>query len=433
MSYALISASIAEHEKSNTLYSDLEIQLNLFKRCVVSMKTAILVLNAGSSSLKFSLFEAKPGAIGERLAHGAVTGIGGRQSEFQISVFHELNKKIAGLSSTGLVTGGHEQALHLILNWLDTQVSEVRLIAAAHRLVHGGSIFRRPIRVDDVATLAQLKSLIPLAPLHQPHALHAIETLLRQYPDLPQVACFDTAFHATMPWQEQRYALPLGLHEQGLRRYGFHGLSYEYVVSVLPAHLGAMANGKVVIAHLGHGVSLCAVENRKSVATTMGFTPLDGLPMATRSGALDPAAVLYLFAQGMTADAISDLLHNKSGLLGLSGISSDMRILLESQEPDAISAVEYFCYRISREIGSLAAALGGVDAVIFTGGIGEKASAVRDKVCDACAWLGLDIDAHANQDNAVKISTNRSRVSVLVIPTDEELVIARHAFGVIFP
>jgi len=227
------------------------------------------------------------------------------------------------------------------------------------------------------------------------------------------------------PW-EQLFALPRSLAQQGIRRYGFHGLSYEYITSILPVHLGEVANGKVVIAHLGHGVSMCAVKNRQSIATTMSFTPLDGLPMGKRSGAIDPAVVLYLLERGMTTDEISDLLNHQSGLLGLSGISDDMRTLLASADPDAAEAVDYFCYRISRELGSLTAALGGLDVLVFTGGIGEHAAPVRARIGEAAAWLGLEIDPQANQANALHISSANSKISVWVIPTEEELMIARH-------
>jgi acetate kinase len=278
----------------------------------------------------------------------------------------------------------------------------------------------------DQAVLAQLKELIPLAPLHQPYALHAVETLLAQRPLLPQVACFDTAFHAAMPLHEQRFALPRELMQQGIRRYGFHGLSCEYITGVLPAHLGEAAHGRVVIAHLGHGVSMTAVKERKGIATSMSFTPLDGLPMGTRSGAIDPAIVLYLLQRGMAAPDIADLLHHRSGLLGLSGVSGDMHDLLASTDPAAAEAVDFFCYRVSRELGSLAAALGGLDAVVFTGGIGEHAALVRASVCQASAWLGIEFDAQANRMHAARISTAGSRVSAWVIPTDEVQVIARH-------
>jgi acetate kinase len=296
--------------------------------------------------------------------------------------------------------------------------------------VHGGSRYNTAVRID-AQVLEELKALIVLAPLHQPHALHAIEALQAQQPQLSHVACFDTAFHASMPRHEQRFALPGRLEQQGIKRYGFHGLSYEYIVGVLPDYLGERADGKVVIAHLGHGVSMCALRQRRSIATTMSFTPLDGLPMGRRCGAIDPAVVLYLLRSGMPEQEISHLLHHQSGLLGLSDVSDDMQTLLASAQSSAKEAVDYFCYRISRELGSLAAALQGLDALVFTGGIGEHAAPVRARICDAAAWLGVAIDESANAANATDINAAGSRVAVRVIPTDEEYIIAQHTLATI--
>lgn len=388
------------------------------------MQDAILILNAGSSSIKFAIFGCETGPAPVRLFAGAVTGIGGR-TRFTVSDTAADPDGVNGPDGHAVAAADHSQALQIILDRLEHETSRVRFVAAGHRVVHGGTAFVRPVRVDG-ELLAQLRALIPLAPLHQPYALHAIEALLGQRPHMPQVACFDTTFHAAMPWQEQRFALPRELHQAGIRRYGFHGLSYEYIVGVLPAHLGKAAHGRVVIAHLGHGVSLCAVRDRKSIATTMSFTPLDGLPMGTRSGSIDPAVVLYLLERGMSGADVADLLHHRSGLLGLSGISGDMRALLASDDAGAADSVDYFCYRISRELGSLAAALGGLEALVFTGGIGEHAAPVRARVCQAAAWLGVEIDTQANRMNAMHISSADSRVAVCVIPTDEEQVIVRH-------
>lgn len=387
------------------------------------MNDAILVINAGSSSIKFAVFAqaAAPGDL-HRCCHGEVEGIGD-QAHFSVTRPGAGQGAEGGSTTHAVAAESHAQALQIILDWLDTEPAALRLVAAGHRVVHGGSAFSQAVRVD-AGVLEQLRGLITLAPLHQPHALQAIEALRRQRPQLPQVACFDTAFHATMPSREQCFALPRALSQQGIRRYGFHGLSYDYITQRLPDYLGAGAHGRVVIAHLGHGVSMCAVENGTSIATSMSFTPLDGLPMGTRSGSIDPAIVLHLLQQGMTAGEISDLLHHQSGLLGMSGISGDMRTLLNSPEPAAAEAVEIFCYRCSRELGSLAAALGGLDAVVFTGGIGEHAAAVRASICQEAAWLGVELDAQANQANATRISTAGSRVSVWVIPTDEARVIA---------
>lgn len=395
------------------------------------MNDAILVLNAGSSSVKFAAFPALRDAAASRYCAGSVDGIGESRARL-------LGRRFAVAEQTGgmrtdraVVAGDHGAALRLVFDWLGEQADGLRFVAAGHRVVHGGTSFHRPVRVD-AGVLARLRELVPLAPLHQPGALLAIDALRAQQPDLLQVACFDTAFHAGRALREQRFALPHALLDQGIRRYGFHGLSYEYITGVLPDHLGAAADGKVVIAHLGQGVSMCAVENRQCVATTMSFTPLDGLPMGTRSGALDPAVVLYLLAQGRSHADITDLLYHRSGLLGLSGISGDMRTLLESDDPAAAAAVDYFCYRVGRELGSLAAALGGLEAVVFTGGIGEHAAAVRAGICAYAAWLGLELDGQANREGNAMISTSASRVSARVIPTDEERVVARHTADLLF-
>lgn len=389
------------------------------------MQDAILVINAGSSSIKFAVFSRDMAEKNPcRLHYGSVAGIGA-QARFVVRQADNPPRK------QGVSAESHAQALAIILEWLEQSASGVRFVAAGHRVVHGGAHFSQAVRIDN-KVLEQLKGLVVLAPLHQPHALQAIEALQVQRPQLPQVACFDTAFHTTLPRREQLLPLPRSLAGQGIRRYGFHGLSYDYISRVLPEHLGEGADGRVVIAHLGHGVSLCALRHRQSIATTMGPTPLDGLPMGTRSGAIDPAIVLYLLRQGRTAEEISDLLHRQSGLLGLSGISGDMRELLTSKAAAAAEAVDYFCYRIQCELGSLAAALGGLDAVVFTGGIGEHAAPVRAAICEGSAWLGVEIDAAANRAQAVRISTDRSRVSVLVIPTDEEQVIARSTATILF-
>ncbi len=386
------------------------------------MTDAILAINAGSSSIKFALF-AQGTALHNlrKLYSGHVDSIGA-QARFRLT---DASATDENTLEQAVTANNHAQALQIILDWLDEQTDILRLVAIGHRVVHGGLTYSQAVRIDETV-IDRLKDLIELVPLHQPHALQAIDVLIAQRPHIPQVACFDTAFHTSMPPWEQLFALPRSLAQQGIRRYGFHGLSYEYITSILPAHLGEVANGKVVIAHLGHGVSMCAVNNRQSIATTMSFTPLDGLPMGKRSGAIDPAVVLYLLERGMTTDEISDLLNHQSGLLGLSGISDDMRTLLASADPDAAEAVDYFCYHISRELGSLTAALGGLDVLVFTGGIGEHAAPVRARIGAAAAWLGLEIDPQANQANALHISSVNSKVSVWVIPTEEELMIARH-------
>jgi acetate kinase len=293
-------------------------------------------------------------------------------------------------------------------------------------VVHGGVKFTRPVRIDAVV-LGELESLVPLAPLHQPHNLAAIRAVAQHAPQLPQVACFDTSFHRTQPALAQAFALPRPYAEQGVRRYGFHGLSYEYIASVLPDIDARAATGRTIVAHLGNGASLCALKTGQSVATTMGFTAVDGLVMGTRCGALDPGVLLFLMDQhGMDARALEELLYQQSGLLGVSGISSDMRTLLASADPRAAEAIELFVYRIGRELGSLTAALGGLDALVFTGGIGENAAAIRARVCRDAAWLGLELDQEANERGGPRLSRPDSRVAAWVVPTNEELMIAQH-------
>jgi len=301
-----------------------------------------------------------------------------------------------------------------------------RLVGIGHRVVHGGRDHVRPVRVD-AAAIAALRRYVPLAPLHQPHNLEPIALLLERLPDVPQVACFDTAFHRTQPAVAQAFALPREFGERGVVRYGFHGLSYEYVASALPSHDERAARGRTVVLHLGNGASMCALAGGRSVASTMGFTAVDGLPMGTRSGNLDPGVVLYLMDElRMDARAIEDLIYRRSGLLGVSGISSDMRVLLASADPRAHEAIDLFVYRVGRELGSLAAALGGLDALVFTAGIGENSAALRARIVRDAAWLGVELDDAANESHAARISSGTSRTSAWVIPTNEELMIARH-------
>ena len=293
------------------------------------------------------------------------------------------------------------------LGGLLATLGETQIGAVGHRVVHGGADYGAPILLD-TAHIEALRRLSPLAPLHQPHNLAGIDAITRLLPNLPQVACFDTAFHHDQPLVARQLGLTRELHEAGLCRYGFHGISYEYIASQLPAHLGAKGDGRVIVAHLGSGASLCAMQQRRSVATTMGFSTLDGLLMATRCGNLDPGALLYLMqARGMDVDAVSELLYQRSGLLGMSGLSGDMRTLLNSAEQAAQEAIDLFCYRVRREIGSLTAALGGIDALVFTGGIGEHANEIRERICAGLAWLGPDL-------------------SILTLPTDEERMIEQH-------
>jgi acetate kinase len=377
------------------------------------------VINAGSSSLKFSFYEGE-----NRLLSGEVEGIGATHSAKAVGPDGE---PMAPPQLGSNAPSAPSDVLPVLVPWARTQLGERRLAALGHRVVHGGVRHSRPARVTP-ELLAELEALVPLAPLHEPHNLAPIRMALKLNPDLPQLACFDTAFHRTMPAVAQAFALPYALYEEGVRRYGFHGLSYEYIASVLPQRAPAIAGGRVVVAHLGNGCSACALEAGASVATTMGFTALDGLPMGTRCGELDAGVVLHLIEQkGMSANAVTDLLYRRSGMLGLSGVSSDFRELLASDDPRARFAIEVFCYRVARHIASLAAALGGLDGIVFTAGVGENAAPVRAAICRACAWLGVDLDDAANRDHRERISTPDSRVAVHVIKTDENLMIARHA------
>jgi acetate kinase len=322
---------------------------------------------------------------------------------------------------------GHGGAIDYLVGWFRTGVlSEHRLVAVGHRVVHGGTRFSRPVLIGP-GTLAELETLVPLAPLHQPHNLAAIRAVSERTPALPQVACFDTAFHRTQPPVAQAFAVPRRYSEAGVRRYGFHGLSYEYIASVLSRTDARAGAGRTVVAHLGNGASMCALRAGQSVATTMSFTALDGLVMGTRCGSIDPGVLLYLIDQHrMDARALERLLYEESGLLGVSGGSSDMRDLLASSDASAAEAVDLFVYRINRELGSLAAALGGLDALVFTGGIGENAAPIRARVCREAQWLGVELDEEANAARGPCISRAGSRCPVWVIPTNEELMIALH-------
>jgi acetate kinase len=317
----------------------------------------------------------------------------------------------------------HKGAIAALIGWLEAEGHASALAGAGHRVVHGGSEFLGPVRID-AATIEKLATLEPLAPHHQPHNVAAIRALAAYRPALKQIACFDTAFHATMPTVATRLGLPRALEAEGLRRYGFHGLSYEYVVERLRED--GRLPARLIVAHLGNGGSLCAIKDGRSIATTMGFSTLDGIAMATRSGAVDPGALIHLMRQGRNVAEIEDLLYNRSGVLGLSGTSADMKALLASDTSEAHEAIEYFCYRILRETGSLAAALGGCDAIAFTGGIGENAAPIRAHIAEGLAWLGLELDPSANAANARQISTKTSRMHAYVVPTDEERTIARH-------
>ncbi|MCU0806079.1 MAG: acetate/propionate family kinase [Burkholderiales bacterium] len=386
------------------------------------MHNAILVLNAGSSSIKFSLFVARDHEL-DLDCRGQIEGI---YTAPRFSAKDAAGKRLSERSWGEGTKLGHDGALAHLLEFLHGELAEYRLVGVGHRVVHGALEYTQPVRVDQ-EIVAKLAKLIPLAPLHQPHNLAPIRTLLERMPDLPQVATFDTSFHRTNPPLAQRFAIPVELHDAGIQRYGFHGLSYEYVASVLPQYDARAAAGKAIVLHLGNGASMCAFEASRSVASTMGFTALEGLMMGTRSGAIDPGVLIYLMDErGMDARAIEKLLYNQSGLLGVSGVSSDMRALLASDEPRARLAVDLYLYRIRREMGSLAGALGGVDAIVFTAGIGENSAAIRERVLADAAWLGVRPNKAANAKGGPRISAATSRVSAWAIPTNEELMIARH-------
>lgn len=385
------------------------------------MSDLILVLNAGSSSIKFALYDA---ADDPRLRlKGQVEGIG------VAARFSARNADGLSLGEQNWKDGiqpDHELATEFLMHWLRAEVADGRLVGVGHRVVHGGTRFSAPARIDsDVADY--LSRLIPLAPLHQPHNLAPIRRIAQQADAPPQVACFDTAFHRMQPEVEQALPLPREFAARGVRRYGFHGLSYEYIASRLPAVDPPAAQGRTVVAHLGNGASLCGMLGGRSVASTMGFTALEGLMMGTRTGSIDPGVILYMFdTLHMNANDVAALLYKRSGLLGVSGISSDMRVLASSESAQAREAIDLFVYRIVREIGSVAAALGGIDALVFTAGIGENAASVRQAVCHGCGWLGVELDDDANRANKLQISSAASATSVWVIPTDEELMVARH-------
>ena len=387
------------------------------------MSPTILVLNAGSSSLKFALYAA---GTAEILCRGGVSGIG---SAVKVAA---TGAEASFLDAAPPVAhDDHETAVAWLLDAL-RRTPRLAPGAAGHRVVHGGADFADPVRVDD-AVLEALDRLVPLAPAHQPHNLAAIRAVEKAWPGLPQVACFDTAFHRTVPRLAQLFPIPHALTDEGIVRYGFHGLSYQHIAEVLPQIAGDGAEGRVIVAHLGHGASLCALKARRSVATTMGFTALDGLMMGTRSGAIDPGLVLHLIRErGLDPGAVADLLNARSGLLGVSGLSDDVRVLQDSADPRAAEALALFAYRAVREAGSLMAALGGLDALVFTAGIGEHAPAVRAAICAGLAWAGIALDETRNEAGAGRISRDGSGIAVYVIPADEEAPIARAVDRLVF-
>ena len=382
----------------------------------------VLVLNAGSSSLKFAMYASAGALAWQAVARGQIEGIG-TTPQMIVKAADGSLLPVPALASS-VVDG--RAALAFLVAWLNEAFAGARIVGVGHRVVHGGPGHSGPVVVTP-AILDELRKLGPLAPLHQPYNLGAIDAVAQRLPGVPQVACFDTSFHRGQPAVAELVPLPAELRKGGLQRYGFHGLSYEYIASVLPDIAPAIASGRVIIAHLGSGASLCALRDRRSVDSSLGFTALDGLCMGTRPGALDPGVVLYLFqGLGMSAQEVETVLYKRSGLLGISGISNDMRDLLASDAASARLAIDYFVYRAAREIGAMAAVLGGLDAIVFTAGIGEHSAEVRQRICEASAWLGLQLDRAANDAHATCISAPGSKVSAWMIPTNEELMIARH-------
>ncbi|MGO9829211.1 MAG: acetate/propionate family kinase [Myxococcaceae bacterium] len=391
------------------------------------MGDSVLVLNAGSSSVKFSTYQLGPSAALQRSLRGELEGIGTRP---RLRATNAQGHSVADTSYPVADVFSRTAAIQQLSDFLRGQHA-TDICGVGHRVVHGGPHHAAPAEVTPLL-LQELEALVPWAPLHQPACLDGIRAVAALDPGVRQVACFDTAFHQSMPELARRFALPDALYQQGVRRYGFHGLSYEYISSYLAEAFPPLAAGRVVVAHLGNGASMCALRAGHSVDTSMGFSVLDGLPMGTRCGAMDPGVLLYLLGPGgMSLQDVNQLLYYGAGLKGLSGLSSDMRDLLASEAPLARLAVEYFAYRVARELGALAAVLGGLDGLVFTAGIGEHAAAVRADVLRRSGWLGLVLDAEANARDAPRISTPASAVQVLVVPTDEELVIARHTVQVL--
>ncbi len=387
------------------------------------MSRGILTINAGSSSIKFALYELAHPVSAHAEVSGQIDGIGTATTRMKAA--NRAGERIADQTLAGEQVS-HTQAFDALLKWFTQNYAGWEIVAVGHRVVHGGERYSQPTVVDH-QVLEHLVSFIPLAPLHEPHNVAGIRALQELLPAIPQVACFDTAFHRAQPDVAQMFGLPRSISAEGIKRYGFHGLSYEYIARALPQH-SRRANGRVIVAHLGNGASMAAMVERKCVATTLGFSTIDGLLMGTRCGNLDPGVVLHLMeTKGLTVKDMTRMLYKESGLLGVSGISQDMRTLLASDKPEAQEAVDLFCYRIVRELGSLAAAAGGLDALVFTGGIGEHAAEIRRRVCLQLEWLGIHLDAEANARHDIHIGAGNSSVDVLVIPTNEEWMMAHHA------
>ncbi len=389
------------------------------------MKT-ILVLNAGSSSLKFALFAIEPELSDEAVLSGQIEGLGASPTfSAKDAAGNVFNERVI-MDGADLETQ-HADALSFFSSWLNRHYPHFVIVAAGHRIVHGGTRFRHPVLLDETAR-AYLATLIPLVPLHQPYNLGAVEAVHALDPRIPQIGCFDTSFHTTQSALASGYALPRALSAEGIERYGFHGLSYDYVSRQLPEIIGrTRARGAVVVAHLGNGSSMCALKDMKSVATSLGFSGAEGLMMGTRTGAIDPGVFLYLMqTREYGYKELTNLVYKRSGLLGVSGISQDMRALLASDAPEAAEAVGLYCYRAARELGSLAAALGGLDALVFTAGIGERSAAIRARICELSHWLGIEIDPEANEANSERLEASGSRVAIAMVPTNEERMIARY-------
>lgn len=388
----------------------------------------ILIVNAGSSSLKFSLFRQAGANVLTPVVSGQMEGMG---TQPRLTARDSTSQRLVEREFSVSEAREPHDAIRLAGAWLSDHFRDYPVIAVGHRVVHGGTHYARPVLIDEIV-YAELEHLIPLAPLHQPHNLAAIRAVREWKPQTPQVACFDTAFHRTHTQLADLYALPWEYYEVEVRRYGFHGLSYEYIAAELPAIAPNIAHGRVIVAHLGNGASLCALNGGRSVDSTMGFSTLDGIPMGSRPGALDPGVLLYLIAQrGLQAGELEELLYKQSGLLGISGISNDMRTLLESTTPRARLAIDYFVHHIAKEIGALTAVLGGLDALVFTGGICENSAEIRTRIVAACAWVDVALDIDANRRGGPCISAAGSAVSAWVIPTNEELMIARHTLTLV--
>lgn len=382
------------------------------------MTQAILTLNAGSSSLKVALFPVRGDQV---LAQGLAERIGASGT----LVLEDAEGQSIETATSDLTS--HAGAMQATIDTLRRELPDLELVAIGHRVVHGADCYTEPVMIED-EVLSRLETLSAFAPLHQPHNIAGIRAATAAFPGIPQIACFDTAFHRTHPWVNDTFAIPREFHEQGVRRYGFHGLSYDYVSSELKRLAPHLYEGRVVVAHLGNGASMCAMQNGRSAASTMGFSALDGLPMGTRCGQIDPGVLLYLMDQrGMSAAEITDMLYRRSGLLGLSGLSNDMRELEAADTTESRQAIEYFVFRAQREVGAMAAALGGIDALVFCGGIGENSALIRARICERLGWMGIEIDHERNHDNAIVVSSVLARTSVMIVPTNEELVIARAA------